>query len=461
MRKLLLLLVFLPLSVEMMAQKKGGRPNIIIILADDLGYGDISSFGAKDISTPNIDALGQNGIKFTSFYSTSPVCSPSRFGLLTGRFPRRQGIDHVFFPEGYTGIPSEEVTIAETLKGNGYRTGIVGKWHLGHQQKFLPLQNGFDEYYGIPYSNDMMGVVYLNGNEVDSLKVNQTYITKTYTTKAVSFIERHKNQPFFLYLAHNMPHVPIYASPAFEGSSKRGLYGDVIQELDWSVGEVVKALKKNGVAENTLVVFTSDNGPWLIFDIEGGSAGPLRNGKGTTFEGGQRVPTVAVWPGKIKPGTVYDNLATHLDWYPTIVALTGSQRSQTKKVLDGEDLSPVLFGTAQRKRNEFAYYSFGKIEAFRKGDWKLVLPKAAVVTGGEVITPATDTLLFNLASDVGEKENRSKAHPEKVKELGVALTAYRATIEENPPAMVQRIAADDSHIKKRQQRQQQSAETKK
>lgn len=460
MRKIVVALVILTFSTNLLAQKKSGKPNIIIILADDLGYGDITSFGANDVATPNIDALGANGIKFTSAYSPSPVCSPTRFGLLTGRFPRRQGIDHVFFPEGYTGIPNEEVTIAEALKGNGYSTGIVGKWHLGHQHKFLPLQNGFDEYYGIPYSNDMMGVVYLNGNEVDSLKVNQPYITKTYTEKAVSYIERHKNQPFFLYLAHNMPHVPIYASPAFEGKSKRGLYGDVIQELDWSVGEVVKAVKKNGLAENTLVIFTSDNGPWLIFDVEGGSAGPLREGKGTTFEGGQRVPTVASWPGKIKPGTVYENLVTHLDWYPTIVSLTGSQRSQTTKALDGEDISPVLFGTGKRKGDEFAYYSAGKIEAFRKGDWKLRLPQKAVIASGKVIKEASDTLLYNLKADIGEKIDLFKAQPEKVKELVAGLKSYSDAIKENPATMVQRIAADDSHIKKRQQRQQ-STETKK
>jgi arylsulfatase A len=325
------------------------KPNIVVILADDLGYGDIGTFGATDIRTPNIDNLATKGLKLTSFYSTSPVCSPTRAALITGRYPRRLGIDHVFFPESFTGIPAEEVTIAEALKGNGYQTAIFGKWHLGHHRQFLPLQNGFDEYYGIPYSNDMQGVVYLRGNDVDSIKVNQKYITKTYTNEAVKFIEKNKAKPFFLYVTHNMPHVPLYASPEFEGKSKRGLYGDVIEEIDWSVGEVVKALKKNGLEENTLVVFTSDNGPWIIFDVEGGSAGPLRQGKGTTFEGGQRVPTVAYWPGKIKAGTVYEDLASQLDLYPTIISLTGSQKTQTKKPLDGEDLSPVLFGTGKGK----------------------------------------------------------------------------------------------------------------
>lgn len=449
MRGLLIGAALLVAALTTQAQRK---PNIVVILADDLGYGDIGTFGATDIRTPNIDGLAANGIKLTSFYSTSPVCSPTRAALITGRYPRRLGIDHVFFPESFTGIPSDEVTIAEALKGNGYRTAIFGKWHLGHHRQFLPLQNGFDEYYGIPYSNDMMGVVYLRGNDVDSIKVNQKYITQTYTKEAVRFIDQNKDKPFFLYITHNMPHVPIYASPKFEGKSKRGLYGDVIEELDWSVGEVVKALKKNGLEENTLVVFTSDNGPWLIFDVEGGSAGPLRQGKGTTFEGGQRVPAVAYWPGKIKPGTVYDDLASQLDLYPTIIGLTGSQKTQTQKPLDGEDISQVLFGTGKRKGDEFAYYSNGIIEAYRKGDWKIRLPQKDVKAGNVVIVPAADTLLFNLKNDIGEQHNLLKSNPAKAKELLVSLEIYKKKIGDTPPPLVQRMPSDDSHIKKRAER---------
>ncbi len=449
MRSLLIGAALLVAALTTQAQRK---PNIVVILADDLGYGDIGTFGATDIRTPNIDGLAANGIKLTSFYSTSPVCSPTRAALITGRYPRRLGIDHVFFPESFTGIPSDEVTIAEALKGNGYRTAIFGKWHLGHHRQFLPLQNGFDEYYGIPYSNDMMGVVYLRGNDVDSIKVNQKYITQTYTKEAVRFIDQNKDKPFFLYITHNMPHVPIYASPKFEGKSKRGLYGDVIEELDWSVGEVVKALKKNGLEENTLVVFTSDNGPWLIFDVEGGSAGPLRQGKGTTFEGGQRVPAVAYWPGKIKPGTVYDDLASQLDLYPTIIGLTGSQKTQTQKPLDGEDISQVLFGTGKRKGDEFAYYSNGIIEAYRKGDWKIRLPQKDVKAGNVVIVPAADTLLFNLKNDIGEQHNLLKSNPAKAKELLVSLEIYKKKIGDTPPPLVQRMPSDDSHIKKRAER---------
>jgi arylsulfatase A len=452
MKRILLSTVLLATTLTVFAQTKSSKPNIVVILADDLGYGDIGTFGATDIRTPNIDNLAAKGLKLTSFYSTSPVCSPTRAALITGRYPRRLGIDHVFFPESFTGIPAEEVTIAEALKGNGYQTAIFGKWHLGHHRQFLPLQNGFDEYYGIPYSNDMQGVVYLRGNDVDSIKVNQKYITKTYTNEAVKFIEKNKAKPFFLYVTHNMPHVPLYASPEFEGKSKRGLYGDVIEEIDWSVGEVVKALKKNGLEENTLVVFTSDNGPWIIFDVEGGSAGPLRQGKGTTFEGGQRVPTVAYWPGKIKAGTVYEDLASQLDLYPTIISLTGSQKTQTKKPLDGEDLSPVLFGTGKRKGQEFAYYSNGIIEAFRRGDWKIRLPQSDVKLSGFTIVPATDTLLFNLKTDIGERNNLLKSSPEKAKELLAALTAYKAKIGDTPAALVQRMPSDDSHIKKRAER---------
>jgi arylsulfatase A-like enzyme len=452
MKRILLSTVLFAATLSAFAQKKSDKPNIVVILADDLGYGDISTFGATDIRTPNIDNLAAKGLKLTSFYSASPVCSPTRAALITGRYPRRLGIDHVFFPESFTGIPAEEVTIAEALKGNGYQTAIFGKWHLGHHRQFLPLQNGFDQYYGIPYSNDMQGVVYLRGNDVDSIKVNQKYITKTYTNEAVKFIDKNKDKPFFLYVTHNMPHVPLYASPEFEGKSKRGLYGDVIEEIDWSVGEVVKALKKNGLEENTLVVFTSDNGPWIIFDIEGGSAGPLRQGKGTTFEGGQRVPMVAYWPGKIKAGTVYEDLATQLDLYPTIISLTGSQKTQTKKPLDGEDISQVLFGTGKRKGQEFAYYSNGVIEAFRKGDWKVRLPQPDVKINGITIVPATDTLLFNLKTDIGEKNNLLKSDPEKAKELLTALTAYKARIGDTPAALVQRMPSDDSHIKKRAER---------
>lgn len=428
--------------------QSASKPNIVFIMADDLGYGDIGAFGAKDIRTPNIDGLAQKGIKFTEFYCPSPVCSPTRAGLLTGRYPRRMGIDGVFFPESFTGIPSSEVTIAEALKEQGYTNSIIGKWHLGHHLQYLPLQNGFDEYFGIPYSNDMMGTVYMRGNEVAEYKVDQRYTTKVYAEEAVKFIEKNKNKPFFLYLAHTMPHVPIYASPEFEGKSKRGLYGDVIEELDWSVGQVVQALKKNGLEENTLLVFTSDNGPWMAFDVEGGSPGPLREGKQTTFEGGMRVPTVACWPGKIKAGTVYDNIATHFDFFPTFIKLVGVANYQSKKPLDGEDITPILTGTGKRKGDELLYYFNGELQAYRKGDWKIKFPYAGNkgILGVKDVA-AHDTLLFNLKQDVGEQQNLLKSNPGKAKELLASLEKYKTTIEP-AKSLVQRIPADESHKKK-------------
>jgi arylsulfatase A-like enzyme len=364
-----LLAAFLPKS-SVPAPALPAKPNIVLILADDLGYGDIGIFGAKDIRTPNIDGLANKGIKFTEFYCPSPVCSPTRAGLLTGRYPRRMGIDGVFFPESFTGIPASEVTMAEALKEQGYATSIVGKWHLGHHKQYLPLQNGFDEYFGIPYSNDMMGTVYMRGDEVVEYKVDQRYTTKTYTEEATKFIGKNKNKPFFLYLAHSMPHVPLYASPEFEGKSKRGLYGDVIEELDWSVGQVLQALQQHGIAENTLVIFTSDNGPWMAFDVEGGSPGPLREGKQTTFEGGMRVPTVAYWPGKIKAGSVYDNIATQFDFFPTFMKMAGAANYQPKNPLDGEDIMPVLTGKGKRKGDELLYYFSGKFRLTAKATGK-------------------------------------------------------------------------------------------
>lgn len=442
------LLVGILATSNLIAQKSPQKkPNIVLIMADDLGYGDIGTFGAKDIRTPNIDKLAENGLKFTSFYSTSPVCSPSRFGLLTGRYPRRQGIDGVFFPESFNGIPKEELTLAEALKTKGYSTGIVGKWHLGHHREFLPLQNGFDEYFGIPYSNDMQATVYLRGNDVVQYNIDQRYTTKTYTEEAIKFIDKHKKEPFFLYLPHTMPHLPLYASPAFEGKSKRGLYGDVIEELDWSVGQVIESLKKNGLEENTLVIFTSDNGPWTIFDIEGGSAGKLRNGKGTTFEGGQRVPTVFQWPAKIKAGSIYEDLALHLDIFPTILKLADYQ-APLDNPIDGEDISPILTSNGKRKGDEFIYYSNGKIEAFRKGDWKIRLaqPASKNYLSGETI-PATEAFLFNLKDDVGETKNLYAINPEKVAELLAALDKKAKTIGTNVASLPQRLPADDVHIK--------------
>jgi len=418
-------------------------PNIIFIFADDLGYGDLGSFGADDVSTPNIDSLAQNGVKFTNFYSASPVCTPSRAGLLTGRYPIRMGIHHVFFPSSYTGMPTEEITIAELLKEVGYTTGIVGKWHLGHHSEFLPLNQGFDEFAGIPYSNDMSPLPFMRGNEFIEAEIDQTQLTRRLTDEATDFIQRNASSPFFLFLSHPMPHVPLYASAEFEGVSQRGTYGDVIEELDWSVGEVLTTLERLDITENTLVVFTSDNGPWLLMEDEAGSSGGLRNGKGTTFEGGMKVPTVARLPGLIPSGLVVDSPASMLDWLPTLVNLAGAEMG-SEHVTDGADLSSALKGEAYDAADRvFAYYSHGQLEAIRIGDWKLkrafdagalnVPAPVRMVLGDKLGLKPHGPMLFNLREDPAEKNNLYNAHPDKVAELVAALESFEREIGEVPP----------------------------
>jgi arylsulfatase A-like enzyme len=260
LKTLLQLLVVFSISHSLIAAER--QPNIIFILADDLGYGDIGAYGATAIATPNIDRMAAQGAMFNEFYSVSPVCTPARAALLTGRYPIRQGIHEVFYPESFQGMDPTEVTVAEVLKDAGYRTGLVGKWHLGHHSQFMPWNQGFDEFFGLPYSNDMGGMYYFRNKEINFEEIDQRYLTQTYTQEAIEFIDRNQQQPFFLYLAHNMPHVPIYASPEFEGKSAGGLYGDVIEEIDWSVGKILQRLDELQIADNTLVIFTSDNGPW-------------------------------------------------------------------------------------------------------------------------------------------------------------------------------------------------------
>lgn len=442
-----ILLAFLVFSCKenQITPKVSDLPNIVFIFADDLGYGDLSCFGATDISTPNIDRIAKEGIKFTSFLSASPVCSPSRAGLLTGRMPQRMGINSVFFPESLTGMDPEEITMAEILKSKGYRTGVVGKWHLGHMEKFLPLNQGFDEYFGIPYSNDMSSVVYMRGNEVEEFEVNQRFTTRTYTEESLKFIDSNEDAPFFLYLAHNMPHVPIYASPEFEGKSGRGLYGDVIQELDWSVGEILKKLGEKGILENTLIVFSSDNGPWLVMEDHGGSAGPLREGKQFTFEGGVRVPTVAMWKGKIDPGQTYENLATQMDWFPTFCILVGAEIPQDREI-DGKDLSAVLFENGNRESDTFLYYMLSSQEGYREGDWKIKRPFAGFAgSRGMKRVDAHDTLLFNLKNDPGETTNLAQENAEKTAQMMRAMDLAVKQLGPLPESKVSRTPADNSH----------------
>ncbi len=445
---LILLFVFLISCKEAQdASPENQLPNIVFIFTDDLGYGDLGCFGATDILTPNIDRIAAEGIKFTSFLSASPVCSPSRAGLLTGRMPQRMGINQVFFPESFTGMEPEEITFAEILKEKGYQTAIVGKWHLGHREKFLPLNQGFDSYYGIPYSNDMESVVYMKDNEVDSIQIDQRFTTKTYTQKSLEFIDQAAGNPFLLYLAHNMPHVPIYASPSFEGTSQRGLYGDVIQEIDWSVGEILQKLEEKGLMENTLIVFSSDNGPWLVMEDHGGSAGPLREGKQFTFEGGVRVPTVTMWKGKIDPGQVYENLATQMDWFPTFCKLVGAEIPQDR-VIDGKDLSAVLFENGFREGNQFLYYMGADQRAYQEDGWKIKRPyKGFQGTPSMRGVPAHDTLLFNLKNDPGETINLAKDNPEKLAQMMRAMDLAVQQLGPLSPSLVVRGPQDNSHFR--------------
>lgn len=444
LRSVTFLLVFLPCTAINAFEK----PNIVFILADDLGYADLSSYGATDIATPAIDSLGEDGIRFTDYYAASPVCSPSRAALLTGRYPVRMGINGVFFPESLDGIDPEETTIAEILQEAGYRTGIVGKWHLGHHYSHLPLQNGFHSYFGIPYSNDMEMVVYMRGNDVESYSVDQRFTTRRYTEEAIKFIETNKDQPFFLYLAHSMPHVPIYASDPFIGSSQRGLFGDVVQELDWSVSQILDTLETYGLTENTLVVFTSDNGPWLAMKHLGGSADPLREGKQFTFDGGMRVPCLAKWPAAIHRGTVSRKMANMMDWLPTICSILDIDTPK-KKSIDGQDILPVLTGSGERMNQEFFFFhSSGELRAYRDGDWKLKIPYPGNVpqpwTQG---VPAHPLLLTNLANDPGETQNLVDRYPERVRTMQIRMTSFLQSLSPLPPDKVMRMPADNSHFK--------------
>jgi arylsulfatase len=412
------------------------KPNIIFIYADDLGYGDLGCYGSNVNRTPHLDQLAKDGIRFTDFYSAAPVSSPSRAALLTGRYPVRMGINHVFFPESFTGIPASEVKLSELLRRQGYRTGIVGKWHLGHNYQFLPLQNGFDEYFGIPYSNDMRSVVYIRGNEVEQFHVNQDSITYTYTHEAIRFIENNKDQPFFLYLPHNMPHIPLAASSDFKGKSANGLYGDVIEELDWSVGEILKKLDELGLDKNTIVVFSSDNGPWLTEGPLGGVATPLFQGKGTTWEGGQRVPAIIRWKDKIQGGQVNSEVAAMVDWLPTFVKLAGATVPDDR-IIDGCDIAPVLLGTGKRLHSDFAYLHFGRLYAFRSGEWKIKLPED--VYKGNFWTEdvaAHDTVFFNLRHDIAERINVKEKYPEEYQTTLARMNAFIQTLKDCPPSLV-------------------------
>ena len=367
-------------------------PNVVLIFADDQGYGDIGVYGARGFTTPHLDRLAAEGMRFTDFYASQAVCSASRASLLTGCYAERVGIQGALGPSAEIGLNQDETTIAEMLKARGYATGMVGKWHLGDWEPYLPLQHGFDEYFGLPYSNDMWPVDYdghpvsegnksqypplplIDGNErIDTLDTleDQATLTTRYAERAVDFIDRHADRPFFLYLANTMPHVPLGVSAKFRGQSAQGMYGDVIEEIDWSVGQVLEALDRHGIAGNTLVIYTSDNGPWLNYGNHAGSAGPLREGKGTAFEGGPRVPAIMRWPGHIAPGSVCTRMASTIDILPTLAVVT--QAALPELEIDGVNILPLLEGEpGASPRNVFYFYYGAELRAVREGKWKRV-----------------------------------------------------------------------------------------
>ncbi|WP_128544269.1 sulfatase family protein [Larkinella soli] len=430
---------------------KAQTPNVVLFFMDDMGYGDLGVTGALGYSTPNLDRLASEGTRFTNFLAAQAVCTASRAALLTGCYPNRLGLYGALGPGSPIGINPNEETLAELLKEKGYRTGIFGKWHLGDRHQFLPLQNGFDEYFGVPYSHDMWPLHpnqanahypilnLIEGNTpfkaVNTLE-DASAITSALTERAVGFIRNHRKEPFFLYVPHPLPHVPLAASARFAGKSRRGLYGDVMMEIDWSVGEILAELKKQGLDKNTLVIFTSDNGPWLNYGDHAGSSGGFREGKGTSFEGGQRVPCLMRWPGVVPAGRVSNKLLSTLDILPTVAKLCGAR--QPKNRIDGVDIVTLLKGddSATPREQFLYYYRKNSLEAVRKGDWKLVFPHPGRTYEGYLPGqggkpgPSTETHaiqggLYDLQRDPGERYDVRGQHPEIVAELEKLAEAAR------------------------------------
>lgn len=444
------------------------KPNIIVIFTDDQGYGDLSSYGAPNIRTPHLDKMASEGQKWTHFYAAASVCTPSRAGLLTGRYPVRSGmasdVHRVLFPDSKGGLPEAEITIAEQVKKAGYQTAMIGKWHLGHHEQYLPTNHGFDYYYGIPYSNDMDQTEenpqrgnYINGyfefaddhipidyynvplmrnTEIIERPADQNTITRRYTQESISFIEENRDEPFFLLLAHSLPHIPLFVSDEFTGHSDGGLFGDVIEEIDHGVGEIVEKLKELEIAEQTLVVFTSDNGPWLVFKTHGGSAGLLRAGKGMTWEGGMRVPAVFWWPGTISPGIVTE-IGSSLDIFTTVSYLAGVSLPDDR-IIDGVNLSPVLMGEGESPRKEMLFYRGATVYAARKGDFKAhYITEGAYGEFGERIVHEPP-LLFNLSEDPAERYDVADEHPEVLAEIWEMVERHKQNLAEVKDQLAER-----------------------
>ncbi len=420
------------------------KPNFVFFFADDLGYGDLACYGHPTIRTPNLDRMAAEGMRFTQFYSAANVCTPSRAALLTGRLPIRSGLTRVLFPYSTGGIPDSEVTIAELLKKAGYTTACIGKWHLGHRPQYLPTRHGFDRYFGLPYSNDMTTahnpraaryhpppLPLMRGERVIEQEPDQRYLTRRYTEEAIAFIRDAvgRKRPFFLYLPYTMPHVPLFASERFRGRSLRGRYGDAVEEIDWSVGEILRMLKELGVDGDTLVMFSSDNGPWLTKKLDGGSAGLLREGKATTWEGGHREPFLARWPGHVPAAVTTQAFGTTMDILPTLAALAGVKPPEDL-VLDGADLSAVLLKNDPGREPLFFYYEGAEVWAVRKGPWKIHVKTREPASGKPEAVGHDPPLLYHLLHDPGEHYDVAAEHPAVVEEL---LALIRKHVEETKP----------------------------
>ncbi|MFO0877284.1 MAG: sulfatase [Gemmataceae bacterium] len=441
----MLLAVFF--GASLVRAETGTPPNVILIFADDLGHGDLGCYGARGWSTPHLDRLARQGRRFTDFYAAQAVCSASRAALLTGCYPNRVGILGALGPSTKTGISDKETTLAELLRARGYATAIYGKWHLGHQPPFLPTRHGFDDYYGLPYSNDMWpkhptskfpALPLIEGEKVIATDPDQSKLTTAYTERAVRFIEKHRDRPFFLYLPHSMPHVPLFVSARHAGKSVQGLYGDVIEEIDWSVGQILATLARLKLDERTLVIFTSDNGPWLSYGHHAGGTGGLREGKGTNFEGGVRVPCLMRWPGRIPAGSVCHEPAMTIDLFPTIAQIVGA-RLPTHPI-DGRSVLPLIEGRAGAHSPQPAYFFWWgrELQAMRSGKWKLHFPHEYRSMEGQkpgqdgkpgpYAQKHTPLALYDLEADRAETVNLVARHPEVVERLKKLADAARADL---------------------------------
>lgn len=463
--RLLKLFLLAPFCLAVMekasfAAQKFSQPNIIIILADDLGYGDLGCYGHPSIRTPNLDRMAAEGMRFTDFYVAATVCTPSRAALLTGRLPIRSGMAgsetrRVLYGVSTGGLPTNEITIARALQQKNYATACIGKWHLGHLPQFLPTSHGFDSYFGLLWSNDMQPngkipkgasmdlapdlnwwkpSLYRNDKIIED-PTDLSTLTKRYTAEAEKFIHDNKQKPFFLYFPHTYPHVPLFASKDFKGKSRRGLYGDVVEELDWSVGRILETLRKENLAEKTFVFFTSDNGPWLIKEMAGGSAGLLTEGKGSTWEGGMREPAIAWWPKKIKGGFVTHELASSLDLFTTCLRLAGASLPNDR-AMDSVDLAPILFENSKSQRDTMFYYRGNELFAVRKGDFKAHFQTAPGYAGNRVqekFAKHDPPLLFNLTQDPSERFDLAPKFPDVLADIQHEVEQHKKNLVSGEP----------------------------